>query len=175
MSPDDTGSAHLRAGTVGRAHGLDGSFHVVRVAVDVFSRIEVGSPVRVAGQQRRVARLAGHPARPLLRVEGCDSREAAEALTGAELEVARGELGELGEDEWWADDLEGCTVLDGEHEVGVVAALVALPSCEVLEVARPGDAPGRPLLVPLVSDAVREVDIERRVIEIDLRFLGEEA
>ena len=29
------------------------------------------------------------------------------------------------------------------------------------------------LLVPLVSDAVRAVDIERREIEIDLRFLGE--
>jgi ribosomal 30S subunit maturation factor RimM len=29
------------------------------------------------------------------------------------------------------------------------------------------------LLVPLVTDAVREVDLERRTIDVDLRFLGE--
>jgi 16S rRNA processing protein RimM len=56
--------------------------------------------------------------------------------------------------------------------VGTVRSLLALPSCEVLEVARAdGDLV---LLVPLVRDAVRKVDIERREIEIDLRFLGED-
>jgi len=28
--------------------------------------------------------------------------------------------------------------------------------------------------VPLVTDAVRSVDVERREIDVDLRFLGEE-
>ena len=53
-----------------------------------------------------------------------------------------------------------------------VTRLLALPSCEVLEVARA--AGGDALLVPLVSDAVRGVDLERRVIDVDLHFLGEE-
>jgi ribosomal 30S subunit maturation factor RimM len=48
---------------------------------------------------------------------------------------------------------------------------VALPSCEALDVERP-DADA--LLVPLVSGAVRSVDVERREIEIDLDFLGED-
>jgi ribosomal 30S subunit maturation factor RimM len=42
----------------------------------------------------------------------------------------------------------------------------------VLEVAR-GDGEAD-LLVPLVSDAVRDVDVERRQIDVDLRFLGED-
>jgi ribosomal 30S subunit maturation factor RimM len=54
--------------------------------------------------------------------------------------------------------------------VGVVRRLVALPSCEALEVERP-DADA--LLVPLVSGAVRSVDVERKEIGIDLDFLGE--
>ena len=37
----------------------------------------------------------------------------------------------------------------------------------------PGDSE-TDLLVPLVLDAVRTVDLERREIEIDLHFLGEE-
>jgi 16S rRNA processing protein RimM len=40
-------------------------------------------------------------------------------------------------------------------------------------VARVGGGPE--LLVPLVSDAVRSVDIERREIDIDMHFLGEDA
>ncbi len=85
--------------------------------------------------------------------------------------MARAGAPTLDEDEWWATDLEGCTVRDGERELGVVARLLALPSCEVLEVSRTGGAPD--LLVPLVRDAVRDVDLDRRVIDVDLEFLGE--
>ena len=55
--------------------------------------------------------------------------------------------------------------------MGSVRRLLALPSCEVLEVDRA--AGGDPLLVPLVSDAVRAVDVGGRVIDVDLGFLGE--
>ena len=57
----------------------------------------------------------------------------------------------------------------------MVTRLLALPSCEVLEVTRAGvdvDATA-PLLVPLVADAVRGVDVPGRVIDVDLQFLGE--
>jgi 16S rRNA processing protein RimM len=157
----------LRAGVVGRAHGLDGSFHV---AEPVAALLELGGEVRLGETRRQIVRLAGHEARPIVRVEGCEDRSAAEALRGQELMVPRDVAPELENDEWWATDLEGCVVRDGDREVGVVARLLALPSCEVLEVSRPG---GPDLLVPLVTDAVRDVDLEHGVIDVDLRFLGE--
>ena len=46
----------------------------------------------------------------------------------------------------------------------------ALPSCEVLEVDRPD---GSELLVPMVRDAIRSIDVEARRIDVDLGFLGE--
>ena len=158
----------LRAGVVGRPHGLDGSFHVVDPVAEL---LDVGIEVRLGDVRHTIARLAGHDGRPIVRLEGCDGRDAAEALRGQELSVARTRAPELEEDEWWATDLEGCAVRDGDREVGVVARLLALPSCEVLEVTRPGDAPD--LLVPLVRDAVRDVDVEGRIIDVDLQFLGE--
>jgi 16S rRNA processing protein RimM len=158
----------LRAGVVGRPHGLDGSFHV---ADPVAALLEVGIEVRLGEARRTIARLAGHDGRPIVRLEGSDDRGAAVALSGQELWVARTQAPDLEEDEWWATDLEGCTVRDGDREVGVVARLLALPSCEVLEVTRAGDAPD--LLVPLVRDAVRDVDLDGRVIDVDLQFLGE--
>jgi 16S rRNA processing protein RimM len=158
----------LRAGVVGRPHGLDGSFHV---AEPVAALLEDGTEVRVGDDRRTIVRLAGHDARPIVRLAGCEDRKAAEALGGQELLVPRSRAPDLEEDEWWATDLEGCAVRDGDREVGVVARLLALPSCEVLEVTRGGDAPD--LLVPLVRDAVRDVDLEGRVIDVDLAFLGE--
>ena len=64
--------------------------------------------------------------------------------------------------------VEGCRVLDSERPVGVVRALRTLPSCDVLEVELTG---GGELLIPLVRDAVRNVDVEARTIDVDLRFL----
>ena len=159
----------LRAGVVGRPHGLDGSFHV---ADPVAALLDMGTEVRLGDARLTIVRLAGHDARPIVRLEGCEDRNAAEALSGQELLVARTGAPDLEEDEWWATDLEGCAVYDGDREVGVVVRLLALPSCEVLEVGRPDGA--RDLLVPLVRDAVRDVDLDRRVIDVDLRFLGED-
>ncbi|MGI8505875.1 MAG: ribosome maturation factor RimM [Solirubrobacteraceae bacterium] len=157
----------LRAGTVGRPHGLDGSFHVSDPVAEL---LEAGPGVLVAGRERRISRRAGYDARPIVALEGCDDRVAANALRGEEILVARDGAPELAEDEWWAHDLEGCSVRDGDVQVGVVTRLLGLPSCEVLEVARASEADT--LLVPLIKDAVRTVDVESREIDIDLHFLG---
>lgn len=159
----------MRAGTVGRPHGLDGSFHVADCVPEL---LQLGAGVTVAGRERQIARRAGTDARLIVRFDGCDDRRAAQVLRGAEILVARSQAPELEADEWWADDLEGCRVQDGSTDVGVVQRLIGLPSCEVLEVARAGG--GEALLVPLVKDAVRAVDVRRRLIDVDLRFLGEQ-
>ncbi len=159
----------LRAGSVGRPHGLDGSFYVTGFSPGLLA---VGQRVRIGDRERLITRRAGTDRRMILRVEGCEDREGARALGGADLLVAREVAPELEPDEWWAEDLEGCAVHDGGRAVGVVGRLLALPSCEVLEVQRSDG--GEALLVPLIKDAVRHVDLQRRQIEIDLRFLGEE-
>jgi 16S rRNA processing protein RimM len=164
----------LRAGTVGRPHGLDGSFYVNQPNP---SLLTLGERVKVGEEELVVDRRAGTDRRPILHLNGRESRDAARELGGLELLVPRDRAPELEDDEWYAEDLQGCAVRDGARAVGVVKRLLALPSCEVLEVARDdGVAAGgreRLLLVPLVSDAVRGVDLDRREIDIDLRFLGE--
>ncbi len=158
----------MHVGRVGRPHGLDGSFLVAEPNIALLDSVE---SVRVGGVSRRIVRRGRHDARPIMRLEGCSDRDAAEALRGQALTVAREQAPALEQDEWWADDLEGCAVHDGERAVGTVTRLLALPSCEVLEVARAQG--GEPLLVPLISDAVRMVDIDAQRIDVDLEFLGE--
>ena len=153
---------------MGRPHGLDGSFHVSAARPALLA---LGVTVRVVDREAQIVRRAGTDERPIVRLEGIDGREAAQRLRGAELLVPRADAPPLEEDEWWAEDLEGCRVVDGERALGRVARLVPLPSCEALEVTGGGED----FLVPLVRDAVRSVDVAAKVIDIDVAFLGETA
>ncbi len=158
----------LVAGVVGRPHGLDGSFHVREARPGLLA---AAGRVTVAGREAEIERRVGTEDRPILRLRGFAGREAAQGLRGERLLVSSREAPPLGEEEWYAEELEGCRVTDGDREVGEVRRLLGLPSCEVLEVARPGG--GDDLLVPLIRDAVRSVDVGVRRIDVDLAFLGE--
>lgn len=156
----------LRAGRVGRPHGLDGSFYVTDATPQLLT---AGRTVFANGEEREIVRRAGTDARPIVRLAQIDDRPSAEALRGEELLCPRDAAPPLDEDEWWAEDLARCSVVAAGRAVGRVNRLVALPSCEALAV---GCGDGKEILVPLVSKAVRRVDIEREEIEVDLDFLG---
>jgi 16S rRNA processing protein RimM len=117
-------------------------------------------------------RRAGTDARPIVRISLAADRGSAEALRGTELHVEYAAAPPLESDEYWAEQLVGCRVNAGGTLLGAVARLVELPSCECLEVTR---ANGSPLLVPMVRDAIRAIDVESGVIDVDLEFLGETA
>ena len=136
---------------MGRAHGLDGSFYVDGAEPELLVE---GAELTVAGEVRRIARRAGTDARPIVRLDGVDGRE----LRGEELRADA----EPVEGEYEFEELVGCEV----PGVGVVRRVIAAPSCELLEVGDEG------VLVPFVSDAVRRVDTDARIVEVDLRFLG---
>jgi 16S rRNA processing protein RimM len=158
----------LAVGQVGRPHGLDGSFHVTHARGAL---LVLGATVRLGEADVEIVRRAGTDERPILRLAGHEGRDAAIALRGSELMVHRDAVPELEDDEWYAEDLEGLRVVDGAVPVGRVRRMLALPSCEVLEVEREGDD----LLVPLVRHAVRSVDVDGGVVDVDLAFLDEAA
>jgi 16S rRNA processing protein RimM len=149
----------VRAGRVGRPHGLDGSFYVTE---PVARLLVVGTVLDGLGV---IAARKGTDAKPIVRLDIVADREAADALRGRWLDVADAEPDALGEDEYAAADLEGCVVVDGDVSLGVVARLVALPSVEALEL---DDG----LLVPLVRDCVRSIDVAAKRIDVDRGFLG---
>ncbi len=156
----------LEAGRVGRPHGLDGSFHVTRPDARLLAGLD---EILVDGVMVRIVRRAGTDERPILRLAGHEGREAAEALRGAQLSVPLDRAPALEPGEFWAHDLQGCAVYDGDRRVGEVRRMLPLPSCEALEVAR---AEGDVVLVPMVRDAIRAIDVGGKRIEVDMTFVG---
>jgi 16S rRNA processing protein RimM len=157
----------LRVGRVGRPHGNDGAFTVAE-ATDRVQLLDAGRTVRVGKRDLSIAARRGTAEHPIVTLEGVNDRSAAEALRGEEIAVPRAALGALEEGEYLVDDLVGCEVVDGERLVGRVQDVLLLPSADVLEVERPGD---EPLLVPMVGDAVRNVDIAGGRVDIDMSFV----
>ena len=137
---------------MGRPHGLDGTFHVVTRDPDL-----LGDVLTVAGVARAVVRRAGTDAQPIVRLEGIETRDAADALRGEPLWAPRPPLEA---DEYWAEDLVGCEIVG----VGRVARMLSYPSCEVLETEEGA-------MVPLVRDAIASIDLGARRIELREGFL----
>jgi 16S rRNA processing protein RimM len=152
---------------VGRAHGLDGSFYVTGAMPRLLT---LGATVTLQGRSAEIVRRAGTDARPIVRLHGVSDRAGAEALRGIALLVAAAAAPSLGEGEWWAHELQDCDVFDGERLLGTVSRMIELPSCEAIEVA--GASGAGLLLVPLVKDAIRNVDTSARRIDVDGEFLG---
>lgn len=160
----------VSAGWIGKPHGLDGTVHVTRPRAELLT---AGATVTVDGVARRIVHRGGTDARPLLRLEGLDHISAVEGLRGTDLLVPRSVLPPLEDDEFWPDELVGITVRStGGAVVGEVANVLVLPSVDVLEVRRPGDAAD--LLVPLHREAVPELDAQAGRIVVDLAFMDED-
>jgi 16S rRNA processing protein RimM len=159
----------MSAGRVGRPHGLDGGFYVTGARPRL---LVVGMRLTLGERPTEVLRRRGTDRRPIVHVTGVEDRSGAEAVRGLELVVQAADAPQLAEGEWWAGELEGCEVFDGERRLGVVARLMELPSCEALQVSAGEDDDGDgELLVPMVRDAIRSVDIAARRIDVDMGFL----
>lgn len=148
----------VRLGTAGRAHGLDGTFNVD--APCGWFAFATGTVVLVDGVTHRIRRRAGTETRPLVALDGVDTREGAEALRGRPLEIAGADLPPAEEGAFFRFDLVGCEVFQGVNRLGVVTAVedgvahdVLLLDCE--------------LRLPFVETVVPVVDIVARRIEID--------
>lgn len=116
-----------------------------------------------------------HKNKVVFKFAGYDSIEAAEHLVGRELQVARGETFPLPPSAYYAFDLIGCQVIartgaaEGGRPLGRVRELMrpaedsfAAPQLLVVDGAR-GE-----ILIPFAAEICRAIDIERKVIEVEL-------
>lgn len=162
----------LVVGRIVKPHGVRGEL-VVDVRTD--SPGERFGSGAVLGVQRHGARgseevtlteARPHSGRLLVRVDGVDTREAAEELRGALLTVRADELETIGDpDEFYDYQLEGLRVVHSAgYEIGVLHEVVHTPGGELLVVRT---ETGRELLVPFVSEIVPEVDLEAGQMVVD--------
>ena len=113
----------------------------------------------------RVRHLKGGAVVALL--AGVKDRGAAEALHGTELYVARAQLPEADEDEWYYDDLVGLTAVSPEGaEIGEILSVQNFGAGDLLEIRLLEKRQSR--FVPFTKAVAPLVDVNNRRIVVDL-------
>ncbi len=145
---------------IGAAHGIKGEVRV-KSFTEAPLTLAAYSPLEAADGRRfviKAARPAGaSPDMLVVRFEGVDDRNQAEALNGLELSVPRARLPEPAADEFYHADLIGLQAVAPEGALlGTVVALPNYGAGDLLEIA---PAKGATLLVPFTRAAVPEIDL----------------
>ena len=109
----------VRVGTIGKPHGLDGSFRVADPCG--WWDFPKGSMVLVNGSPREVSKSRGDELAPLVQLAGAGDRTSCELLRGAALELTREQIPEPDDDFYFRFDMVGCTV---EHADGTMLGTI---------------------------------------------------
>lgn len=156
-------------GVVTAPHGVHGEVRV-RVDTDFPERFAEGATLRFKGPGDAPARclevvaVRWHKGQALLTLAGVDDRDAADALRGAEIVVDRDEVKPLPAGTWYIFELEGLDVFDtaGNH-LGVLQEVLGGLANDVYIVK--GE---REILIPAIKQVIREVDLEKRRMTVEL-------
>ena len=166
---DKTDGRIVLLGRITGAHGIRGevslqSFTEVPEAIGSYGELQDARGTR----RFRLSNVRFSGKRLTARVDGVSDRNAAEALAGQELFVARSRLPPAADDEFYHADLVGLIAHDGDgKEIGEVVAVQNFGAGDLLEVRLSGSQ--RTELFPFTKATVPVIDLPSRrlVITID--------
>jgi len=120
------------------------------------------------GQRREVTveDLWPHKSFLVLKFQGIETISDAQPLVGAELQLPRSERAQLEPGWTYLSDLIGCTVFDGQREVGKVEDVEFGAGEAPLLVVSSGAK--LPYQIPFAEAYLEEVDLERRQVRMKL-------
>ncbi len=107
-----------------------------------------------------------HKNRVILKFRGRDRPEEVEELIGGDLQVSEDQRVSLPQDSYYHSDLIGCKVLENEEVLGGVTGILETGAAGCNLVVTRAD--GGEFMVPLVRKFVEKVDVEKKVIQVDL-------
>jgi 16S rRNA processing protein RimM len=162
MAVAEVKSNRVLLGRIAAAHGIRGevlikSFTAAPASIGAYGPLSDKNGTRTFEIQSARATAKGVVAR----LAGVADRNAAEALRGVELYIARERLPAAAEGEFYHADLIGLAAVDGEGKpVGEIVAVHNFGAGDLIEVRLTGS--GKTELVPFTDDAVPEVDLAAR-------------
>lgn len=157
----------LAVGRITRPHGVHGEVRV-ELLTDVPERFQWLEAVYVGEKSPRrtaIESVRFHQGVVLLRLAGYPTRDEAEALRGALLQVPESEAVPLEEGEYYLYQLVGLDVFtEGGNRVGRLSEILETGANNVFVV----DGDSGQHLLPDIPDVIKEIDIENGKITIHL-------
>jgi 16S rRNA processing protein RimM len=156
----------LAVGRIQTSHGLKGYLkvkslsgqteHLLRLKV-----VQIGRPGKLVLFDVEDVRSAAGAV--LLKLAGIDDRKAGDGYRGQLIWADRKDASELGEEEYYVSDLQGCRCFQGRTLIGRVVAVPEGGGGDFLELE---STEGKLLIVPFSKHFVGTVDVAGRRIEL---------
>jgi 16S rRNA processing protein RimM len=156
----------LAVGVVTSPHGVRGEVRVKSFSGSIENWKKLRDATLGKGGERRavhISSLRSVSGGALVRIEGCDSPEAARKLVGWELWVEREYACSLSAGEYYTADLCRCSVFHRGKRIGGVLSIIDAGSRQLLEISVEN---GRTVLVPFIERFFGTVDIDAGRIEL---------
>lgn len=154
----------IKVGKIVNAVGLKGEVKVYNYS-DSSEIYEITPEVYVGGELLEIENVRLQKNMVILKLEGINDRNAAEAAKGREIFITEDDLPELEEGEYYVRDLIGMTVTEDGNVLGKVTNVLQNTAQDVFEVEREN---GKQLLIPRVDAFVLDIDLDTREIKVQL-------
>ena len=154
-------SPYLPTGQIVTTHGLRGTLKVMPWADDPADLLDYDR-FFIDGREYAVEQAALQKSMVLLKLEGIDTIDAAAALRGKELSIARADV-ELAEGVVFVADMIGLPVYAGQREIGKITEVLTLPGNDVYVVKGEHE-----YMIPAVKEFIETLNPEDGFIRVRL-------
>lgn len=159
----------IKIGKIVNAVGLKGEVKVYNYS-DRRERYEELDRIIVGNKEYSIENVRYQNAMVILKLEGVDDRDGSEALKGKDVYITEEDLVELPEDTYYLRDIIGLDILDFEsgEKIGTLADVIQNAAQDIYRIAlaEATEEGGKEALVPVVSQFVKEVNLEEGYIRI---------
>lgn len=155
----------IKIGKIVNTVGLKGEVKVYNYSdsIEIYETIE---SIYVEDRLTVIENVRAQKNMVILKLEGADDRNAAEALRGKELYITEDDLPELPEGQYYVRDLIGMSVTEEDGNLlGHVTDVLQNTAQDIFEVESEN---GNKLLIPKVDQFVLDIDAEKREITVRL-------
>ncbi|MFB4158678.1 ribosome maturation factor RimM [Geomicrobium sp. JSM 1781026] len=164
---------YFKVGTIVNTHGVRGEVRVIPSTDFKEERFQVGNTLSLLGKNknRSSVKITGsrtHKQFQLLTLEGIDSKESADTLRDAELQVHESEREHLPEGDFYYSEIVGLNVVttDGQT-LGVVKEILS-PGANDVWVVKRHEPMKKDVLLPYIDDVIIDVNRSERVVTVRL-------
>ncbi|MBR1858435.1 MAG: 16S rRNA processing protein RimM [Selenomonadaceae bacterium] len=157
-------------GRLGAARGLNGEIKISPLT-DFENRFDNLTEVEIDGKILKINYVKHIGNNLVVNFENINNREEAQKLTGKLLKVDKKNAAPLAEGEFYTFDLIGIQVFDtDENKLGKITNVLKTGSNDVF-VATCEDE--RELLIPALKRVVKTIDIDNKIMIIDMKMMEE--
>lgn len=156
-------------GTIINTHGIKGEVKI-KSSTDFSERFESGNTVYLKTDEEEMELIINqsrsHKQYTIVHFKAYDSINDVEGWKGSNLYIKDDQQQELKENEYYYHEIIGCNVVTtDEMNIGKIDAILAPGANDVWVVKT---EVGKEILIPYIADVVKQVDIQNKVVVIEL-------